>query len=166
MIKFAVNDNWKFKRIPDVARENVYDLDDCEIINLPHTYYNEQDEPYRGLGIYEKEIEITENYHRVFIEIPGADQVAVVYADGVKIGEHRGGYSAFCLEVPERILVRKSFKLPIYLTNKLNGEISPLTGDFTVFGGLYRGVNILLCALLSLHHLHIQLPLGLHQESL
>lgn len=143
MIKFAVNDNWNFKRIPNGNIENTYILDDYEMVMLPHTFYVDQGEPYRGLGIYEKEIEISENCNSVFVEIPGADQMAVVYADGIRIGEHRGGYAAFCIEVPEKSIRKRHFKLSIYLTNKLNDEISPLTGDFTVFGGLYRGVNII-----------------------
>lgn len=111
-------------------------------VTLPHTWYRD-DDPYRGLVLYQKTIQIDPDWKHVFVDIPGADQHAVVLADDRKIGEHRGAYGAFRCEIPEELLGHKEVKLRIFLTNVHDEGISPLTGDFTVFGGLYRGVNLL-----------------------
>ena len=93
--------------------------------------------------LYQKTIQIDPDWKHVFVDIPGADQHAVVLAEDRKIGEHRGAYGAFRCEIPEELLGHKEVKLRIFLTNVHDEGISPLTGDFTVFGGLYRGVNLL-----------------------
>ena len=139
MHKIQINEGWQFKKIPD---GNIRDLEGLITVTLPHTWYRD-DDPYRGLVLYQKIIQIDPDWKHVFVDIPGADQHAVVLADDRKIGEHRGAYGAFHCEIPEELLSHREVELKIFLTNVHDEGISPLTGDFTVFGGLYRGVNLL-----------------------
>ncbi|WP_031552437.1 glycoside hydrolase family 2 protein [Oribacterium sp. FC2011] len=156
MHKIQINEGWQFNKIPDgnirdlsgltgdskVVYSDVISSESFVTVTLPHTWYRDED-PYRGLVLYQKTIQIDPDWKHVFVDIPGADQHAVVLADDRKIGEHRGAYGAFHCEIPEELLCNKEVKLRIFLTNVHDEGISPLTGDFTVFGGLYRGVNLL-----------------------
>ncbi|SEA49445.1 beta-galactosidase [Oribacterium sp. KHPX15] len=156
MHKIQINEGWQFNKIPDgnirdlsgltvdtkVVDSDVISSESFVTVTLPHTWYRDED-PYRGLVLYQKTIQIDPDWKHVFVDIPGADQHAVVLADDRKIGEHRGAYGAFHCEIPEELLCNKEVKLRIFLTNVHDEGISPLTGDFTVFGGLYRGVNLL-----------------------
>ena len=140
-----VSDSGKNAGIGERENEALSDINRAEsfvTVALPHTWYRDED-PYRGLVLYQKTIQINPDWKHVFVDIPGADQHAVVLADDRKIGEHRGAYGAFRCEIPEELLGHKEVKLRIFLTNVHDEGISPLTGDFTVFGGLYRGVNLL-----------------------
>lgn len=140
-----VSDSGKNAGIGERENEALADINRAEsfvTVELPHTWYRDED-PYRGLVLYQKTIQIDPDWKHVFVDIPGADQHAVVLADDRKIGEHRGAYGAFHCEIPEELLCNKEVKLRIFLTNVHDEGISPLTGDFTVFGGLYRGVNLL-----------------------
>ncbi|MCR5007624.1 MAG: hypothetical protein K6A76_03485, partial [Oribacterium sp.] len=140
-----VSDSGKNAGIGERENEALADINRAEsfvTVELPHTWYRDED-PYRGLVLYQKAIQIDPDWKHVFVDIPGADQHAVVLADDRKIGEHRGAYGAFHCEIPEELLCNKEVKLRIFLTNVHDEGISPLTGDFTVFGGLYRGVNLL-----------------------
>lgn len=140
-----VIDSGKNAGIGERENEALADINGAEsfvTVALPHTWYRD-DDPYRGLVLYQKTIQIDPDWKHVFVDIPGADQHAVVLADDRKIGEHRGAYGAFRCEIPEELLGYKEVKLRIFLTNVHDEGISPLTGDFTVFGGLYRGVNLL-----------------------
>ena len=156
MHKIQINEGWQFNKIPDgnirdlsgltgdskVVYSDVISSESFVTVTLPHTWYRDED-PYRGLVLYQKTIQIDPDWKHVFVDIPGADQHAVVLADDRKIGEHRGAYGAFHCEIPEELLCNKEVKLRIFLTNVHDEGISPLTGDFTVFGGLYRGVDLL-----------------------
>ena len=141
----GVRDSGENAAVGERENEALSDINGAEsfvTVTLPHTWYRD-DDPYRGLVLYQKTIQIDPDWKHVFVDIPGADQHAVVLADDRKIGEHRGAYGAFRCEIPEELLGHKEVKLRIFLTNVHDEGISPLTGDFTVFGGLYRGVNLL-----------------------
>ena len=141
----GVRDSGENAAVGERENEALSDINGAEsfvTVTLPHTWYRDED-PYRGLVLYQKIIQIDPDWKHVFVDIPGADQHAVVLADDRKIGEHRGAYGAFHCEIPEELLCNKEVKLRIFLTNVHDEGISPLTGDFTVFGGLYRGVNLL-----------------------
>ena len=141
----GVRDSVENAAVGERENEALSDINGAEsfvTVTLPHTWYRD-DDPYRGLVLYQKTIQIDPDWKHVFVDIPGADQHAVVLADDRKIGEHRGAYGAFRCEIPEELLGHKEVKLRIFLTNVHDEGISPLTGDFTVFGGLYRGVNLL-----------------------
>ncbi|MBE6003816.1 MAG: hypothetical protein E7232_07005 [Lachnospiraceae bacterium] len=140
-----VSDSGKNAGIGKRENEALADINGTEsfvTVALPHTWYRD-DDPYRGLVLYQKTIQPDPDWKHVFVDIPGADQHAVVLADDRKIGEHRGAYGAFRCEIPEELLSHREVDLKIFLTNVHDEGISPLTGDFTVFGGLYRGVNLL-----------------------
>ena len=141
----GVRDSGENAAVGERENEALSDINGAEsfvTVTLPHTWYRD-DDPYRGLVLYQKTIQPDPDWKHVFVDIPGADQHAVVLADDRKIGEHRGAYGAFRCEIPEELLGHKEIKLRIFLTNVHDEGISPLTGDFTVFGGLYRGVNLL-----------------------
>lgn len=143
MHKIAINDTWKFKKLAGDISDipcGALNESDFENIDLPHTWHKEG--AYRGLTLYTKTIATKSSWKHAFIDIPGADQHAVVLVNGTKVAEHKGAYSAFRARIPENML-GQDVRIDIYLTNKLDDEISPLTGDFTIFGGLYRGMNLL-----------------------
>lgn len=53
--------------------------------------------------MYKKTISIDSEWKHVYVDIPGAEQHAVVFADDCKIGEHRGAYGGFRCEIPEEL---------------------------------------------------------------
>lgn len=141
MNKLSFNNGWEFTKVNSMSMDT--SLEKSEIVNLPHTWYS-NDDYYRGMAKYSKKLLINDNWKNVFIDVEAADQHAYVYADNVLLTEHKGGYSAFRCQIPEEIYKgKKELEVSIYVTNALDETISPLVGDFTIFGGLYRGVNIL-----------------------
>ena len=80
---------------------------------------------------------------RVFVEILAAGQQATVYVNGKEAAYHEGGYSIFraditswCREEGENLLV-------IACSNAYKDSVYPQSADFTFYGGLYRGVNLI-----------------------
>lgn len=141
MNKLSFNNAWEFTKVNSMSMDT--SLEKSEIVDLPHTWYS-NDDYYRGMAKYSKKLLINDNWKNVFIDVEAADQHAYVYVDNVLLTEHKGGYSAFRCQIPEEIYKgKKEIEVSIYVTNALDETISPLVGDFTIFGGLYRGVNIL-----------------------
>ena len=141
MNKLSFNNAWEFTKVNSMSMDT--SPEKSEIVDLPHTWYS-NDDYYRGMAKYSKKLLINDNWKNVFIDVEAADQHAYVFVDNVLLTEHKGGYSAFRCQIPEEIYKgKKELEVSIYVTNALDETISPLVGDFTIFGGLYRGVNIL-----------------------
>lgn len=71
-----------------------------------------------------------------------------VYVNGENTASHEGGYSAFTVDITNqfRHAVEAETSLEILITadNSEHSRIYPQMADFTFYGGLYRGVELLL----------------------
>ena len=79
---------------------------------------------------------------RVYVEIPAAGMQATVYVNGQKAGYHEGGFSLFRFDVTD-LCAPKDNLLAICVSNEYRTNIYPQHADFTFYGGLYRGVNLI-----------------------
>lgn len=157
-------DGWKFIK-QDVKPDAAYDSWDT--VSVPHTW-NAQDGQtyskdgyYRGPGWYVKELDIPATWKdkRVFIRFEAASLVADVYLNGQNIGEHRGGFAAFCFELTHDLKFDGSKNvLRVKVDNTRFDDIAPLSGDFTVFGGLYRPVHLIATDLVDITPLDFASP--------
>ena len=66
-----------------------------------------------------------------------------VSLNGQYLGNHKGAFNAFCFEITP-YLKKKDNELIVKANNILNPDIAPLSGDFTIFGGIYRPVSLLI----------------------
>ena len=99
---------------------------------------------YRGPGWYRRELAVTpEPGKRYFLRFEAASLVADVYLNGKLLGEHRGGFGAFCFEITTNLSASGMNLLAVRVSNKSEPDIAPLSGDFSVYGGLYRPVHLL-----------------------
>ena len=141
MNRISLNAGWQFIKLPrgiPVEREDL----DWEPVSLPHTWYREND-PYHGLVLYRRKIEVEDGWKNAFLEFEGADQRCRVFVNGEEIGEHNGAYARFRFPVPEAALKSGELRIEALLDNRVSADVSPNFGDFTIFGGLYRNVNLL-----------------------
>jgi beta-galactosidase len=146
-----VTDGWKFIRA-DVNGAEAAAFDDSKWtqVTLPHTW-NDKDtlsggNYYRGPGWYRIKLDIPETAKekRVFIRFEAASLVADVYFNGVRLGPHRGGFTAFCYELTPHILKDGPNVLAVRVDNSFFEDIPPLGGDFNIDGGLYRPVWLII----------------------
>ena len=140
-----LNKGWQFGKWPDGSME---DMPPEHLkkspVNLPHTWY-EDGSSYDGIAVYERTLELDpEKGRKPYLEFQGADRWCRIYVNGVLLGEHKGGYSTFRCPIEEPVIRKGKNRLTVVLDNRSWDEISPLSGDFTVYGGLYRDVNLIL----------------------
>jgi len=155
----SIDYGWKFKKAGTKEMDlTSLDTRDWEEVNLPHTW-NAVDgangfEYFKGLGFYQKEIYVNADLEgrRVYIEFLGANSIADVYVNGQHQGQHKGGYSTFRFDITDALVFGQKNMLTVQVDNTVVDDIYPLMADFTFFGGLYRGVN-----LIYTNHVHVEL---------
>ena len=135
---YNINADWLFKK-PECAEEKV---------NLPHTWnaVDGQDggaDYFRGTCRYSKTIKKADlpEADCYYLEIRGANSSADVYADGVKLASHDGGYSTWRVDLTKAL--KDETLIEIDVDNSPNERVYPQMADFTFYGGLYRDVNII-----------------------
>ena len=100
---------------------------------------------YRGPGWYRCPVNLVpEKGRRYFLRFEAASTVADVFFNGQRLGEHRGGFGAFCFELTTNLATTGTNLLAVRVSNAPEPDIAPLSGDFCVFGGLYRPVHLLI----------------------
>lgn len=99
---------------------------------------------YRGMGTYCCSFDAprTRASERVFVRFEGVSQDATVWLNGRRLGRHQGAFTAFCFELTH-LLKPRGNELRVEVTNAPDPMIAPLEGDFTIFGGIYRPVWLL-----------------------
>jgi len=144
-----LDSGWKFQSGEVVNAEQPGFVDSgWQTVSIPHNWGWEEAQQgrhfYRGPGWYRRELDITpETGKRYFLRFEAASLVADVYLNGTKLGEHRGGFGAFCYEITGNLSASGTNVLAVRVSNKAEPDIAPLSGDFSVYGGLYRPVHLI-----------------------
>ena len=121
-------------------------LTHIQTVNLPHTW-NDKDgtsEHYRrGVGIYTKTFTLYKCIGaEYYLEFGAAFSCAQVYVNKALAGSHEGGFSLFRFNVT-KLLKSGENEIEVRVDSADRQGIYPHTADFTFFGGLYRGVNLI-----------------------
>jgi hypothetical protein len=119
-----------------------------EPVTLPHTWnaIDGQDggnDYYRGTCSYTTvlpDIVLPEN-GRAVLQFDAVAMTAEVYLNEQKLAEHKGGYSAFCVDITDA-LRNGSNLLRVTVDNSDNDTVYPQKADFTFYGGIYRDVTL------------------------
>lgn len=80
---------------------------------------------------------------RVYVEVLAAGQQASVYVNGKEAVYHEGGYSTFRADITDLCKEEGENLLAIACSNEHQDNVYPQSADFTFYGGLYRGVNLI-----------------------
>lgn len=119
-------------------------------IDLPHTWNTEDITKglnyFRGAMVYQRQLTVGSEYDgcRLFLYFEGANSVSDVFVNGKFVGEHLGGYTAFCFEITDFVGLDKEATLTVIVSNAYRTDVLPLSGDFNVFGGIHRPVHLII----------------------
>jgi beta-galactosidase len=141
-------DGWRFHK-GDIAGAASVAFDDStwETVRVPHTWnaadsYSE--DFYRGPGWYRRTLAIPSAWKgkRVFIRFQAVGRTAEVFLDGTRVGEHRSAFSAFAFEITRQVTPGRTHVLAVRADNAYSEDLPPISGDFNIFGGIYRPVTL------------------------
>jgi len=141
--------DWRFQ-LDEVAGAEAPGLDDhgWQTVSLPHNWGWEDAQAgrpnFRGPGWYRRALAVTaQPGKRYFLRFEAASLVADVWLNGQLLGQHRGGFGAFCFEVTTNLSASGANLLAVRVSNEKFPDLAPLSGDFSVYGGLYRPVHLI-----------------------
>ena len=144
-----LNDNWKFIQ-KDAGLPQTLPAD-WQDVNLPHCWnavdgHDGNGSYDRGKYWYAKSFSTPKQPlggGKLFVEVLAAGQQATVYMNGKEVAYHEGGYSIFRADITEQCKEEGENLLVIACSNELKDSVYPQSADFTFYGGLYRGVNLI-----------------------
>lgn len=150
-LKWSVNDNWKF--LPegaDFAHRPKSDDTRWQLVNIPHTWnakdpFDDDETSRRGISWYRKKITLDKRFKdkKIFLYFEGAYQVADVYVNGIFAGQHKGGYTAFNIDITDFVKlgdVPTENLVAVQLNSAHDNFIPPLSIGYASYGGIYRDV--------------------------
>ena len=144
-----LNQDWRFIQkdagLPETLPE------DWEKIDLPHSWNavdgHDGNGGYdRGCYWYAKSFRTPKQPlagGRVYVEFPAAGQQARCYVNGKEAVYHEGGYSLFRADITDLCVEEGENLLAVACSNENKSNVYPQAADFTFYGGLYRGVNLI-----------------------
>lgn len=151
-VSASLNDNWSFRFAHQVSGPGTR-------VDLPHTWnagdaLSGRPDYYRGTGIYDRKLRIEPSMQgkKLYLRFKGANQSAAVFVNSCYAGGHKGGYGAFTTDITGLVDPGRDNELTVKVSNALDLGIMPLVGDFNMYGGLYRDVD-----LIAVEPLHISL---------
>ena len=155
--------NWQFVN----TFEEQYVRADCDEshfteVQLPHTvkelpYHYFDEKVYQFESCYRKKFAVSPNLQgmRLFVDFDGLMCYARVFINGHFIGEHKGGYVPFSVEITHYVEYgdTESNVLAVYVDSTERADIPPFGGevDYLCYGGIYRDV-----ILRAVPHCHIE----------
>jgi beta-galactosidase len=146
-----LNADWKFLRADkDGAAAVTFDDAQWEAVKLPHTWnaFDGQDggsNYYRGVGWYRRTLTLSDAYRgkTIYLRFGAANMTTTLFVNGEKVGTHTGGYAAFVFDVTKMLKWGAPNQIAVKVDNSEGIVAPPLSADFTFFGGLTRGVQLL-----------------------
>lgn len=161
----SFDDGFRFlKGCQEISPEDVVIDERWKDVVIPHTwniqdaYDRNESEYYRGTAWYHREFTVHDSCtgRRSIAFFEAVNQDAEIYVNGKKAGEHHGGFTAFAVDMTPYLRKGTINTLLVKASNAINQAVPPITdGDFTNFGGIYRGVQ-----LVSVDEIHFDLSDG------
>ena len=154
-------DGWHFKQADGLSGVETPGFDDAtwSKISVPHTWNRignagteraPESNSVQGVGWYRLwfDAPASARGRRAFLQFDGVSEVADIWLNGRHVGRHEGAFSRFRIDVSDTLRPGGRNLLVVKADNSrpqpgsATANVYPLTGDFFVFGGLYREVSL------------------------
>jgi hypothetical protein len=146
------NRDWKFQLGDDTNAEAVaFDDSKWSAAGLPHSFseptFAASAKFYTGYGWYRKHLPVPRTWRekRVQLEFDGVFQVAEVFVNGRRLGEHRGGYTGFTFDLTPAVQTGDNV-VAVRVNNLWDSRLAPRSGEHTFAGGIYRDARLVVTA--------------------
>lgn len=147
-IKTNINREWQFtfSSESDNFSTEISEGAKWDSVGLPHSFslpYFRSESFYEGYGWYKKVLKIEEDWigKNISLEFDGVFQVAEVFLNGEKVGEHRGGYTGFIIDISKQANAGENL-LSVRVNNLWDAQLAPRAGEHVFSGGIYRDVYL------------------------
>jgi len=167
-----LTNGWRFHlgADSDAVAEAAFDDSSWPSVDIPHTwnrvgFYRSESPQHinrpetidktQGIGWYRLHFKPVASLagRRAWLEFDAVSRIGTVWLNGVRIGEHKGGFSRFRFDVThairagkDNVLVVRADNTAVTTEGSATADVLPLTGDFFVHGGMYRPARLIVSA--------------------
>lgn len=137
-----------------------FDDSSWQPVEVPHTW-NALDatdrEMRRGVGCYRLRFlgPTLSDGRRAYLRFDGVGTVSKVWLNGQEVGSWFSGTAACCYDVTAVLQPGTENVLLVQADNSANADVPPQSGDFSMCGGIYRPVWLLLTSALAVDPLDL-----------
>jgi beta-galactosidase len=161
-VSMELSRGWRFRQADGLSgvESNAFDDSSWAAIELPHTWNrlgnagterSPLSNTVQGVGWYRLRFRTPPSSanKRYFLQFDGVGAVADVWVNGHYLGKHAGAFSRFRFDASAAIDPSGENLLVVKADNSrpqpgsTTENVIPLSGDFFVFGGLYRPVTLI-----------------------
>lgn len=171
----SINQEWYYKPSFSGDRDidQRLDKETYERVCLPHTnielpYNYFHDEAFRFISCYKRKIHPSLEWQgqKIFLDFEGVMNYAKVYLNGKFVGEHKGGYTAFEIEITEFLQYDEENEVTVVVDSTERPDTPPFGGqiDYLTYGGIYREVQLRVVSPVFMEHVFVTTPEVLLEE--
>lgn len=137
--RYSLGDGWRFY----FSDENSGDR--ARTVALPHTWSLTPGTVIRSVGNYDRTLNIPAEWQgrRLFLRFGGAQSVADVFVNGAYAGGHSGAYTAFAMEITDKVRFGAENMIHVVVSNAWRSDVLPVSTEQNIGGGLTRDVELL-----------------------
>lgn len=152
---YPLDDSWTFS----FRYEN--STDNARCVTLPHTWNLDAlaggGDYLRTTADYQRRLYVPRQWsgRRLFLKFYGVESTAVLLVNGRYVGEHRGGTTAFVLEITDRVRFGEENQLRVVVSNAPTEEVLPLSSVHNLYGGIHRPVELIVTGPTAVSPLHL-----------
>ncbi|WNS40822.1 glycoside hydrolase family 2 TIM barrel-domain containing protein [Paenibacillus sp. MMS20-IR301] len=165
MRKISICDGWSF--VENITNAFINFTEEGTAVRLPHTskevpvHYMEESACQMICG-YRRHLNVPELWkgRRLFLQFDGAAHVADIFVNGEKLMTHYGGYTAFRIEITDKVLYGVENRIVVRLNTREDANVPPFGHviDYMTYGGMYREAWLLLAEQSYVEDVFVQTP--------
>ena len=149
--RYSLDEGWLFY----FGSEN--SGDNARAVTLPHTWNITPGVTLQAAGNYDRTLYIPGQWsgRRLFLHFGGAQSAADVFVNGTWAGAHTGSYTAFTIEITDRVKFGDDNLLHVVVSNAWRSDILPASTEQNIDGGLTRSVELIVTPATAISPLHL-----------
>ena len=140
---YILNNSWRFF----FKEENT--SDNARFVHLPHTWNSdaltENGQLRQTTANYRRKLFVPTQWQgkRLFLRFGGVMSVADVFVNGSLVGSHKGGRTAFSVEITDKVRFGTDNALLVEVSNSYRSDVLPTSSEQNHYGGIYRDVELI-----------------------
>lgn len=140
---YILNNSWRFFFKDENSSDN------ARFVTVPHTWNSdaltENGSLRQTTANYRRQLFVPNQWQgkRLFLRFGGVMSVADVFVNGSLVGSHKGGRTAFALEITDKIFFGSENTLLVEVSNAYRSDVLPTSTEQNLYGGIYRDVELI-----------------------
>ena len=140
---YTLNNSWRFFFKDENSSDN------ARFVTIPHTWNSdaltENGELRQTTANYRRRLFVPSEWQgkRLFLRFGGVMNVADVFVNGSLVGGHKGGRTAFAVEITDKVYFGSENTLLVEVSNNYRSDVLPTATEQNMYGGIYRDVELI-----------------------